>query len=65
MGLAIAKAFLREGAMVAVCARSPDGLNAFSNANPTALALEADVSEVGAHQRILDAVSERFGHLGV
>jgi uncharacterized oxidoreductase len=65
IGLALADAFMREGAMVAICARSEDALNAFAADRPTALAIEADVTDVASHSRMLNALSEKFGPLDI
>jgi uncharacterized oxidoreductase len=65
IGLALAEAFLREGASVAVCARSRSALDAFRAAHPQVLAVEADVTDIAAHSALLDAVAERFGRLDI
>lgn len=65
IGLALAEAFLREGASVAVCARNPASLAAFRAAHPSALAVEADVTETSARMAMLGAVAERFGGLDI
>lgn len=65
IGLAMAEAFLRDGASVAVCARSQTALDAFRAAHPQALAVSADVTDITAQRALLDAVAERFGRLDI
>jgi len=65
IGLALAEAFMGQGASVAVCARSPAALERFSRAHPDAFAVQADVTIGAARIAMLDAVSNRFGRLDV
>jgi uncharacterized oxidoreductase len=65
IGLALAEAFLREGANVAVCARSEQALRAFQLKHPQALAIRADVTHAAARQEMLDAVAGKFASLDV
>jgi uncharacterized oxidoreductase len=65
IGLALAEAFMSQGASVAVCARSPAALERFSRAHPDAFAVQADVTIGAARIAMLDAVSNRFGRLDV
>jgi len=55
IGLALAEAFLREGANVAVCARSEKALEAFKLRHPRALAIQADVTHAAARERCSSA----------
>ncbi|WP_324695146.1 SDR family NAD(P)-dependent oxidoreductase [Novosphingobium sp. RL4] len=65
IGLALAKAFMAQGAAVAVCGRSADALDSFSHAHPEALAIRADVTSAEDRAAMLDAVADRFGRLDV
>ena len=65
IGLALAEAFLGEGARVAVCGRSPEALEAFRRLYPSALAVKADVTVVAEQTMLLDTVTERFGKLDI
>jgi uncharacterized oxidoreductase len=65
IGLALAEAFLREGANVAICARSREALDAFQLKHPQALAIQADVTQTAAREEMLNAVAARFGSLDV
>tara|TARA_R110002020_G_scaffold143867_12_gene316673 strand:- start:907 stop:1629 length:723 start_codon:yes stop_codon:yes gene_type:complete len=65
IGLGLAKAFMAQGAAVAVCGRSEGALNAFSRQYPDALAIKADVTDAAARRAMLDAVAERFGRLDI
>ena len=65
IGLALAKAFMAQGAAVAVCGRSADALDSFSRAHPKALAIRADVTSAGDRAAMLDAVADRFGRLDI
>lgn len=65
IGLGLAKAFMAQGAAVAVCGRSDAPLNAFSRQYPDALAIKADVTDATARRAMLDAVTDRFGRLDI
>jgi uncharacterized oxidoreductase len=65
IGLALARAFLREGASVAICARSAAALEAFRQEHAGTLAIEADITDLGAQRMLLDAVADRFGALDI
>lgn len=65
IGLALAEAFLSQGAAVAVCGRSEAALETFSRAHPNALAIQADVTIAEARIAMLDTVADRFGRLDV
>lgn len=65
IGLALAEAFLNQGASVAVCGRSEAALESFSRDHPDALAIRADVTVAEARIAMLDAVADRFGRLDV
>ena len=65
IGLAMAEAFLRQGARVAVCGRSPEALERFSRAHPEALAIRADVTDEANRVALLDEVAARFGQLDI
>lgn len=65
IGLGLAKAFLAQGAAVAVCGRSREALDIFSQTYPAALAIQADVTNAADRAAMLDQVAERFGRLDV
>jgi uncharacterized oxidoreductase len=65
IGLALAEAFLREGASVAVCGRSRAGVQAFRAKHPGALALACDVTDPAARVTLLGDVAGRFGRLDI
>jgi uncharacterized oxidoreductase len=65
IGLALAEAFLREQANVAVCARSRERLDAFAAVHPHALAVASDVTDPGAQTALLDRVQQRLGGLDI
>src|SRR5215472_10274848 len=65
IGLALAEAFMRQGALVAVCARSQAALDSFRVEHPHALTIAADVTNLLAQQTLLDVVGERFGGLDI
>jgi uncharacterized oxidoreductase len=65
IGLALGKAFVREGASLAVCARSRSALDRFQKEFPLALVIEADVTNLSAQRSMLDAIDERFGRLDI
>ncbi len=65
IGLALGRAFVREGASLAVCARSRPALERFQKEFPQALVIEADVTSLPAQRSMLDAVDERFGKLDI
>ncbi len=65
IGLALAEAFLTEGASVAVCGRSETALASFSRKHPDALAIQADITSDAARMAMLNAVADRFGRLDI
>lgn len=66
MGLATARAFAKEGARVALAARSADKLEALAaELGPPALACAVDVEDVAAVERMMATVVERFGRLDI
>lgn len=69
IGKAIALDYAREGARVAVCARTASELDETSGAiaalGARCLALECDVSEEEPVQRFVDLVARRFGRVDV
>ncbi len=65
IGLALAEAFLDQGASVAVCGRSVPGLERFTVEHPGALAIRADVTRGDERIALLQAVADRFGRLDV
>lgn len=65
IGLGLAKAFMKQGAAVAVCGRSDAPLSAFSREYPDALAIKADVTVAEARSAMLNAVGDRFGRLDI
>ncbi len=65
IGLALAEAFLREGASVAVCGRSRTKVQAFRAGHPGALAVACDVTDPGARVRLMGNVADRFGRLDI
>lgn len=65
IGLALAEAFLREGAKVAVCARTRASLDVFRDAHPEALAIDGDVRDPDTQPLLFDQVAARFGRLDV
>ena len=64
IGLAVARAFLAEGARVAVCARDPKKLNgaaALLSAEGEVFAMPADATDAGSVDAFADAAAKRFG----
>lgn len=65
IGLALAEAFLREGASVAVCGRDRARVQAFRAKHPGALALACDVTDLAAQITLMGHVAGRFGRLDI
>lgn len=65
IGLALAEAFIKQGATVAVCGRSESALDRFSLMHPEALAIRADVTIDEDRSAMLDKVAARFGQLDI
>ncbi len=64
IGLAVARAFLAEGARVAVCARDQRKLDeaaALLSAGGEVFAMQADATDAGSVDAFADAAAERFG----
>lgn len=64
IGRAIAHAFLKAGATVVVCGRTPPG-EALIAGGATALFLPADLREPAEVESLIAAVEERFGRLDI
>ncbi len=69
IGLAIAEIFAREGARVALAARSADRLERASQAivdkGGISIAISADVSQESEVQRLVDETIDRFGRVDI
>lgn len=70
IGLAIARAFLREGARVAMCGRDPANLEAAADAlrrdpGGNALAIPADVTRPGDVAALVEQTVGRYGRIDV
>lgn len=65
IGLALAEAFLREGASVAVCGRDRAKVRAFRAEHPGALAVACDVTDPAARTTLMGHVAGRFGRLDI
>lgn len=66
IGLATARLFVAQGARVAITGRNPETLQAAAKElGPNVLALQADVNDVDAVARAVEATVERFGRLDV
>lgn len=62
IGLAIAQAYIAEGAKVAVVGRRPQAVDAaVETLGPQATGLVGDVADLATHERVAKLVSERFG----
>lgn len=65
IGLASARAFSAEGARVAICARSREGLEEARDLIPECLALQADLTRPGDIEAACGSVLECFGRIDV
>jgi NAD(P)-dependent dehydrogenase (short-subunit alcohol dehydrogenase family) len=66
IGLATARAFIQEGARVAITGRNQDTLDeALRELGPNALALRADITDVAATEQAIQTAGETFGHLDI
>ena len=65
LGLASAKVLAAEGASVAICGRRGDVAAQEAKQMPSALGLEADLTDPDTPRRIVDATMEAFGRLDV
>ncbi len=65
IGLATALGFHKCGAQVAICGRSQDNLDAAAAQMPGCLALTGDVSKSQDIDRVVQSVSQKFGHIDI
>jgi 3-oxoacyl-[acyl-carrier protein] reductase len=66
LGRGVAAALAREGCLVAICAREPEGLaRTAAELGDDVLAIPADVTDPAAPARLVDATVERFGGLDI
>src|SRR6185436_731235 len=64
IGLAAAKAFVQEGAQVAITGRSDDTLKAAQKTlGPEALVIKADMARVAEIQSAMDQIGKKFGRI--
>jgi NAD(P)-dependent dehydrogenase (short-subunit alcohol dehydrogenase family) len=66
IGLATAKAFIKEGAKVAITGRDQKTLDeAAASLGPNALALRADITDPDSNDTAVRTAAETFGHLDI
>jgi NAD(P)-dependent dehydrogenase (short-subunit alcohol dehydrogenase family) len=66
IGLATARAFIQEGAKVAITGRDQTTLDEAARAlGPNALALRADITDFAANDAAVRSAAETFGHLDI
>jgi uncharacterized oxidoreductase len=64
-GLALARAFLREGALVALCGRDRASAEAFQEQHQGALGFSCDITDPAAQIFLAGRVAMRFGRLDI
>jgi NAD(P)-dependent dehydrogenase (short-subunit alcohol dehydrogenase family) len=66
IGFATARLFVAEGARVAITGRNPKTLQlAAEELGDNALALQADVTDIEATERVVDALVKQWGKLDI
>jgi NAD(P)-dependent dehydrogenase (short-subunit alcohol dehydrogenase family) len=66
IGLATARAFIQEGAKVAITGRDQATLDeAAASLGPNAIAYRADITDAAANQAAIQAAAETLGHLDI
>jgi NAD(P)-dependent dehydrogenase (short-subunit alcohol dehydrogenase family) len=66
IGLAAARLFVAEGARVAITGRNPKTLQATAKKlGDNLLALQADVTDIEATQRVVDTLTKQWGKLDI
>jgi NAD(P)-dependent dehydrogenase (short-subunit alcohol dehydrogenase family) len=66
IGFAAAQAFAAEGARVAIVGRRQDAVDAaLAQLGPDAMGFVGDVADLSMHERLLDAVKDRFGAIDI
>lgn len=65
LGLASAKALAAEGVAVAICGRRGDLARKEAEALPTAIGIEADITDEATPRRLVDATLEAFGRIDI
>jgi NAD(P)-dependent dehydrogenase (short-subunit alcohol dehydrogenase family) len=66
IGLAAARAFIQQGARVAITGRNQETLDEAARAlGPNVLALHADITDVAANEQAIRTAGETFGHLDI
>lgn len=66
IGFAAAKAFVAEGARVAILGRRQQAVDAaLAELGPAAIGVVGDVGDLATHERLLAAVAERFGSIEI
>lgn len=65
IGRALASGFLDRGAKVVICGRRQEKLDAACAADDRLISINADVTDLGNHDRFLDDVRDRLGGLSI
>ena len=65
IGLATARLFAREGARLALAARSADALDALAAELPGALAIPTDMRDAAAIRRMVETAADHFGRVDI
>jgi 3-oxoacyl-[acyl-carrier protein] reductase len=65
LGLAGARALAAEGVFVAICGRRGDIARAEAEALPSAIGIEADITDPSTPQRLVDATVDAFGPIDI
>ena len=66
IGLATAQAFAAEGARVAIVGRRQDAVDAaLAHLGPDAMGFVGDVADLSMHERLIEAVKNRFGAIDI
>ena len=66
IGFATARLFVAEGARVAITGRNPKTLQAAAQElGDNALALQADVTDIEATERVVDTITKQWGKLDI
>lgn len=65
LGFAIAKAFAREGALVAMCSRDKERIETASEQVPSSIPYVCDLDQTGAAKKLIEQVADTWGGIDI
>ena len=65
IGMALARAFLRQGNRVIICGRNPEKLTSAQIKLPGVIAIPCDITQAEARQELFASIRDYYSHIDV